>query len=65
MIIRPASKADLPAIRQIYASARQFMAKNGNPDQWGVAYPPEDMIRQDILNGKCYVNLRRMLYVGV
>lgn len=41
----------------VYARARQFMAQNGNPDQWGTAYPTEEMIRQDIQNGKCYVNL--------
>ena len=47
----------LPRILEIYENARDFMARSGNPDQWGRAYPPEEMIRQDILNEKCYVNL--------
>ena len=40
-----------------YAQARTFMTQTGNPDQWGTAYPPEEMIRQDIMDGKSYVNL--------
>ena len=57
-MITQANLSQLSQIMTIYERAREFMAKTGNPDQWGVAYPPEDMIRQDILNGKCYVNLR-------
>lgn len=57
-MITQANLSQLSQIMTIYERARDFMAKTGNPDQWGVAYPPEDMIRQDILNGKCYVNLR-------
>ena len=57
-MITQANLSQLSPIMAIYERAREFMAKTGNPDQWGMAYPPEDMIRQDILNGKCYVNLR-------
>ena len=56
MIVK-ASLSQFSRIMDVYAQARQFMAQNGNPDQWGTAYPSEDMIRQDISNGKCYVNL--------
>lgn len=56
-MIQKASLSQFSKIMAIYESARTFMAQNGNPDQWGTAYPSEDMIRQDILNGKCYVNL--------
>lgn len=56
-MIEKATLSQLPQIMAIYEKARHFMAQNGNPDQWGMAYPPEEMIRQDILNGKCYVNL--------
>ena len=56
-MIAKATLSQLPQIMAVYAHARQFMAQNGNPDQWGTAYPSEDMIRQDIQNGKCYVNL--------
>jgi len=46
---------DLPRIMEIYASARAFMAASGNPAQWGDAYPYEDIIREDIALGRCYV----------
>lgn len=56
-MIQKANPSQLPRILEIYERARAFMAQTGNPDQWGTAYPPEDMIRQDIESGKCYVNL--------
>ena len=56
-MIQKATLAQLPEILKLYAQARMFMAQNGNPDQWGNAYPPEEMIREDIENGKSYVNL--------
>ena len=57
-MIQQATLSQLPQIMAIYEKARAFMAQNGNPDQWGTAYPPEEMIRQDILHGKSYVNLQ-------
>lgn len=56
-MIEKATLSQLPRIMAIYEKARTFMAQTGNPDQWGTVYPPEEMIRQDILNEKCYVNL--------
>ena len=56
-MIQKAILSQLSQIMAIYETARDFMARSGNPDQWGTAYPAEDMIRQDILDGKCYVNL--------
>lgn len=56
-MIEKATLSQLPQIMAIYEKARAFMARTGNPDQWGTAYPPEEMIRRDILNEKCYVNL--------
>ena len=56
-MIQKATLAQLPEILKLYAQARMFMAQNGNPDQWGNAYPPQEMIRADIENGKSYVNL--------
>ena len=56
-MIQKATLSQLSQIMAVYARARQFMAQNGNPDQWGTAYPTEEMIRQDIQNEKCYVNL--------
>ena len=54
MIIRKATETDLPEILSIYESARDFMAKNGNPNQWGSTYPPLDLIKRDI-GTKMYV----------
>ena len=34
MRIRPATPQDLPRINWIYAHARDFMARAGNPTQW-------------------------------
>lgn len=55
---------------EIYGQARTFMAQTGNPDQWGTNYPPEEMIRQDIENGKSYVeiendSIRAVFYFAV
>lgn len=56
MIIRKSKIADLPKIMQIYDRARQFMAENGNPNQWGNdKYPSIDLIKQDIKSEKSYV----------
>ena len=57
MIIK-ATLSQLPQIMDIYGKARLFMVKAGNPNQWGTAYPTEAMIRQDIANEKCYLNLK-------
>lgn len=43
---------------EIYAYARSFMARNGNPNQWGpTGWPPEALIRSDIADGNSYVCL--------
>ena len=57
-MIEKATLSQLPQILKIYEMARDFMAQSGNPTQWGTNYPPEEMIRQDILDGKSYVNLK-------
>ncbi len=36
MNIRPAQPGDLPALLEIFADARAFMAQTGNPTQWPV-----------------------------
>lgn len=58
MQIRKTTKADLDRLMEIFAYARDFMAKTGNPDQWGPTnWPPEDLIRNDIKDGNSYVCL--------
>ena len=55
MQIRKAKIEDLTRIMPLYEKAREFMAKNGNPTQWGKNNPPEDLIRKDIEEGYLYV----------
>ena len=56
MKIRRSTEADFDRIMQIYAHARDFMAKTGNPNQWGPTHwPPESLIHDDIRNGNSYV----------
>ncbi len=56
MEVRKTRESDLPEVMEIYHRARKFMAENGNPRQWGITqWPPEELIRQDIQQGKSYV----------
>ena len=53
--IETASWADLPRILEIYAYARAFMAKTGNPNQWGTTHPPREQLEEDIARKRLYV----------
>ena len=55
MNIRKAEKKELEEILIIYKEAREYMALNGNKDQWGDNYPPRSIIEDDISTGKCYI----------
>lgn len=56
MKIRKSTEQDLKRMMEIYAYAREFMARNGNPNQWGPTnWPPEELICSDIQSGKSYV----------
>ncbi len=56
MKIRKATEEDFNRIMEIYAYARAFMAKTGNPNQWGpTKWPPEALIHDDIREGNSYV----------
>ncbi len=52
--VRKAVMEDLPRILEIYAYAREFMARNGNPTQWGTTHPPREILVQDILEGELF-----------
>lgn len=54
-MIRKATAEDMPALLSLYAAARVFMAKTGNPHQWGSTTPTEEQLRQDIDRGELYV----------
>lgn len=48
MGIRKSKPDDIEGILNIYDSARQYMIKNGNPDQWVNGYPDANIILKDI-----------------
>ncbi len=52
--IRKARPEDLTRIMEIYACARAFMARTGNPNQWGTTNPPQAQLEQDIKEGNLY-----------
>ncbi len=53
--VRNAKAADLPRIEEIYAYARDFMVKTGNPNQWGKTNPPHAWLVDDIEKELLYV----------
>ena len=53
--VRKAAPADVSRILEIYAHVREFMSNTGNPNQWGMVYPPLEMLEEDILRGNLYV----------
>ena len=56
MEIRKTTEQDIGRLMEIYAYARDFMAKTGNPNQWGPTnWPPEVLLRNDIKEGSSYV----------
>lgn len=54
-MIRSAEHQDLSEIMKIFEKAREFMKRNGNPDQWTEGYPSEEIIINDIRGGNFYV----------
>ena len=55
MNIRKAAIDDLTEIMDIYRIAQDYMIESGNPAQWGHFYPQEELIREDISKGRCYL----------
>lgn len=53
--IETAKESDLPRVLEIYAYARSFMARTGNPTQWGTNHPPQAQLEKDIENGRLYL----------
>lgn len=54
MKIIPAEKSDLGEILGIYAKAREFMKRSGNPTQWGDSRPALATTERDIAEGRLY-----------
>lgn len=47
---RHATMQDYSQMERIYAHARELMARNGNPTQWGNTFPRPEVVRDDIVN---------------
>ena len=54
-MIHPARLSDLPAIEEIYAIARDYMQKSGNPHQWVNGYPRRELLESDIAKNQLFV----------
>ena len=55
MKIRQTEMNDLDDVMRIYASARHYMAENGNPNQWTDGYPERSAVINDIEKGRSFV----------
>lgn len=56
MLVRIAAAKDFADIIEIYRLAREYMAENGNPHQWGDdGYPYESIVKEDIEKKRLYV----------
>lgn len=65
MTVRRATYADMPAVLEIYAEARQYMRESGNPHQWGDIYPPVSVVEEDVSLGRCYLCMDEEDIAGV
>ena len=65
MNVRLAQIDDLNIILEIYESARRFMRKVGNPNQWGVNNPPRSRTLEDIATQKLHVVANNEDVLGV
>ena len=54
-MFRGAVRGDLEQILKIYAHAREVMAENGNPTQWGSGYPTRELLEDDIDTNRLFV----------
>ena len=63
--IETANREDLPRILEIYAYARGFMTKTGNPTQWGTTHPPKAQLEEDISLRRLYVAKKEGMIRGV
>ncbi len=64
MTIRPAAPKDLSALLELFESAKAFMARTGNPNQWGPGYPGAELMAEEIARGVCHVAEEKGEIVG-
>ena len=58
-VLAGCSKKDVPVIPEVTTRPVMviFMADKGNPNQWTEGYPAEELIREDIAHGDCFICL--------
>lgn len=57
MRIRKATTCDINRVMEIYAIAKQYMNKSGNPTQWQDGYPSQQVVERDISLEQLYLLL--------
>lgn len=65
VVIKKAQAGDLPQILEIYAYAREFMKRTGNPNQWKENAPQKEVLEADIRAGQLYVVRQENRITGV
>ena len=55
MVIRPATPADIPALRPVFEAAKGIMRADGNLTQWAAPGFPDDSLLRDIARGGGFV----------
>ena len=56
MMIRHTRPDDIDCLMEIYAYARDFMVKTGNPRQWASqGWPPRCLLEEDVKAGRSFV----------
>ncbi len=61
-MVRKAVMDDFPVILNIYATARAFMAKTGNPTQWADGHPSADLLRNVSSHRSCLSSRIPMIF---
>ena len=54
-MIRKATCNDIPFLMDIFHKAKGIMRSSGNMHQWNDSYPSEEIVRNDIDEGHCFV----------
>jgi hypothetical protein len=56
VVIRPATPADIPALRPVFEAAKGIMRADGNHDQWSApGFPDDSLLLRDIARGGGFV----------
>ena len=56
MVIRPATPADIPALRPVFEAAKGIMRADGNHSQWSApGFPDDSLLLRDIARGGGFV----------